>query len=224
MNRGFFPLAVEGRRLLKKECGSALALAAVLYYAAPFLLPVLGVLALLLTGFTLFFFREPRFLPLEPEAGVILAPSYGTVLKTGLEDGRPVVRIFLSVLDVHAQYSPVAGAVIKTAFTGGKFAAAFRDEAAANHRNLIELSMENGETLGIEQIAGSIARRISCPLKAGEVLVRGGRLGLIYFGSQVAVYLPAGAEISASPGQRVFPCRSVLAKLKSAGGDHANSA
>ncbi|OGR58746.1 MAG: hypothetical protein A2X34_07430 [Elusimicrobia bacterium GWC2_51_8] len=136
------------------------------------------------------------------------------MLKTGLEDGSPVIRIFLSVLDVHAQYSPVVGTVKSVGVFGETFFRAFKKEASLNRRNHIEILLDEGETLGVEQIAGSIARRISCPLKAGDTLRPGGRLGLIYFGSQVAVYLPAGAEILIQPGTRVYPCRTILAQLK----------
>ena len=213
MNKTFFPLATEGRHLLAIEFGWAAALSAFLYFLLPPLLPAAAALFLAAMVFTLFFFREPRFVPLEPEPGLILSPSYGTVLKTGLEDGRPVVRIFLSVLDVHAQYSPVAGKVRSTAMAGDSFFRAFMNEAAQNRRNLIEITLAGGKTLGVEQIAGSIARRIACSVKAGEELIPGSRLGLIYFGSQVAVYLPPGAEILVKTGLRVKPCHTVLAKL-----------
>jgi phosphatidylserine decarboxylase len=213
MNKTFFPLAAEGRRLLVIELGWATALSALLYFLSPQLLPAAAALFLAAMAFTLFFFRDPVFVPQYPEPGIILSPSYGTVLKTGLEDGRPVVRIFLSVLDVHAQYSPVTGTVRSTAMAGDNFFRAFLKEAAQNRRNLIEIDLAGGKTLGVEQIAGSIARRIACCVKTGENLVPGSRLGLIYFGSQVAVYLPPGAEILARPGLPVKPCSTILARL-----------
>ncbi len=199
--------------MLAAELAAAAVLLTVLCFTIPSMLPWASGLFLTASAFTLFFFREPYFAPVEPAPGHILSPSYGTVLKTGLEGGRPVVRIFLSVLDVHAQYSPVAGKVRSTAVAGDRFFCAFMKEAAQNRRNHIELALAGGEILGIEQIAGSIARRISCSLKAGDELVPGSRLGLIYFGSQVAVYLPEGAEILVKPGLRVKPCHTILAKL-----------
>lgn len=93
------------------------------------------------------------------------------------------------------------------------FFRAFLKEAAQNRRNLIEIEMIGGKILGVEQIAGSIARRIACSVKPGMKLVEGSRLGLIYFGSQVAVYLPEGSEILVAEGQRVKPCSTILAKL-----------
>jgi hypothetical protein len=136
MNKIFFPLAAEGRRLLAIE-GWAAVLSALLYFLSPQLLPAAAALLLAAMAFTLFFFR----------------------------------------------------------------------------RNLIEIDHAGGKTLGVEQIAGSIARRIACGVKAGEDIVPGSRLGLIYFGSQVAVYLPPGAEILVQPSLPVKPCRTVLARL-----------
>lgn len=212
MRLPFFPLSPEGRRLLAKEAVCGFAAGTALKLALPSLILPAAALFVSAAVFTLFFFREPRFLPLEPEPGVILSPSYGTVLRTAVENGEPVVRIFLSVLDAHAQYSPVEGEVRSVTVSGGTYEPAFREAAAANRRNLIEIAMRDGGALRIEQIAGSIARMISCPLKAGDPLRPGSRLGLIYFGSQVAVYLPRGAEILVKPGDKMLPCRSVLAR------------
>jgi len=215
---GFLPLAVEGRRLLIREAAAAAVLLALAWFFARPALGALLVITASAMGFTLFFFREPVFEPDTPESGFILSPSYGTVLGSAVEDGRPVVRIFLSVLDVHAQYSPVEGRVLRTGFHGSAYAAAFKKEASANLRNRIDIELPGGEELGVEQIAGSIARRISCPLKPGDGLEPGDRLGLIYFGSQVAVFLPPGAEPLARPGSRVYPCRTVIGRLNNSDG------
>ncbi len=213
MKNSFLSLSPEGRRLLAREAAAAAILLCSLHFSVPALLPAAALLCLVIAAFTLFFFREPRFLPVPSGRGEIQSPSYGTVLKTGLEDGRPVIRIFLSVLDVHTQYSPVTGTVRSTAIAGDSFSRAFMNEAAQNRRNLIEITLAGGKTLGVEQIAGSIARRIACCVEAGAELIPGSRLGLIYFGSQVAVYLPPGAEILVSPGLRVKPCHTVLARF-----------
>jgi len=111
MKEVFLPLAEEGRRLLFLELGWSLALLTIVGFALPVLLAIVALIFLVAAAFTLFFFREPRFAPLAPESGFILSPSYGTVLETGLEAGQQVIRIFLSIFDVHSQYSPVEGAV-----------------------------------------------------------------------------------------------------------------
>jgi len=214
MLKKLLPLSAEGRRLLLKEALAGAALAAVFRWLLPFLLPAFALLLILALGFTLYFFREPAFVPEKHDEGIITAPSYGTVLRAGLENGRPVVRIFLSVFDVHSQYSPVGGTVVRVKKDGDSCFQAFRREASGNYRNLVEIELADAALLGVEQITGILARRISCAVKPGDRLVPGSRLGLIYFGSQVAVYLPEGAEILARPGERVLPCRSVLARLQ----------
>ncbi len=57
------------------------------------------------------------------------------------------------------------------------------------------------------QVAGLIARRILCYVKAGDVLARGQRYGFIRFGSRLDVYLPLTASIKVAIGDKVchFP-------------------
>ena len=62
----------------------------------------------------------------------------------------------------------------------------------------------------IEQITGSIARRIACYVKEGEDVKIGQRVGMIYFGSQVAVYLPESVKILVKPGDKVAGAETVL--------------
>src|SRR5262245_37512360 len=92
----------------------------------PFILPVLGLailglmfmpvggwFLLALTGFMVYFFRDPeRVSPASP--GLLLAPADGTIVAvTPLQpdSGRPaatLVSIFLSVFDVHINRAPLA--------------------------------------------------------------------------------------------------------------------
>jgi phosphatidylserine decarboxylase len=44
----------------------------------------------------------------------------------------------------------------------------------------------------VKQISGAIARRIVCWLKAGDVVQKGERLGMIKLGSRTDVLIPAG--------------------------------
>jgi len=62
------------------------------------------------------------------------------------------------------------------------------------------------------QIAGLIARRILCYVKAGDALARGQRYGFIRFGSRVDVYLPTTARAEVSIGQKVTGGRTILAR------------
>jgi phosphatidylserine decarboxylase len=114
-------------------------------------------------------------------------------------------------MNVHVQRAPMEGKVMKTLYTKGTFAVAFKPEASANERNLVRIAGEYGRFVEVEQITGSIARRIACYVKEGDPVRQGERIGMIYFGSQVAVYLPDTARVIVKPGDRVTGAETVLA-------------
>jgi len=168
-------------------------------------------LGLFLAGFSAYFFRDPER-PKVFAPGEIACPADGTVL-TVKNEGTPgitVVRIFLSVLNVHVQRSPLAGKVEKITFTQGKFAIAYKPEAVENQRNRIRITGTGGRVVEVEQITGSIARRIACYVTEGQEIKIGERVGMIYFGSQVAVYLPESVKVLVKPGDKVAGAETVL--------------
>jgi phosphatidylserine decarboxylase len=65
----------------------------------------------------------------------------------------------------------------------------------------------------VVQIAGLVARRISCALTTGQSVSRGERFGLIRFGSRLDVYLPEGARVVVQEGQKTRAGETVLAEL-----------
>lgn len=174
-------------------------------------LPLL-VLGFAFAAFSAFFFRDPErdkvFAP-----GEIACPADGTVMSVRNEgqQGITVVRIFLSVLNVHVQRAPFEGKVTKTKYTEGTFAIAYKPEASTNERNLIRIEGEYGRAIEVEQITGSIARRIACYVKEGQEVKQSERIGMIYFGSQVAVYLPETVRVMVKPGDKVAGAETVLA-------------
>jgi phosphatidylserine decarboxylase len=173
--------------------------------------PVL-LLGFFFAAFSAYFFRDPErdkvFAP-----GELACPADGTVMSVKNEGtpGITVVRIFLSVMNVHVQRAPVEGRIEKTRYTKGTFAIAYKPEASTNERNLIRIACDYGRFVEVEQITGSIARRIACYVKEGEAVRQGERIGMIYFGSQVAVYLPDTARVLVKPGDKVTGAETVLA-------------
>jgi len=159
--------------------------------------------------FTLFFFREPLLNDEFRNLKKIWSPAYGHVLSVEETNGQKVIRIFLSVFDVHVQYAPVAGIVENISYYPGEFNMAFDKNAANNERNRLDIAASGGQKISVEQIAGFIARRISCTASPGQELVRKQRIGMIRFGSQVAVYLPGNVEILVRKGQFVTPEQAV---------------
>lgn len=167
------------------------------------------------TLFCLYFYRDPHRVP-PADPAKIYSPGDGRVLSVAREGPHDdyVIRIFLSVFDVHIQRAPCAGAVAKVEEHAGGFAAAMKDAARGNYRVALHLDTAHGP-LVVEQIAGLIARRIECWPKAGETVASGQRYGIIYFGSQASVRLPASARALCKPGDRVVGGMTEIAEWTS---------
>src|SRR5204862_400353 len=125
------------------------------------------------------FFRDPdRDVPSVP--GGVLSPADGRVLSVDELDDPfvgPAVRvaIFLSPLDVHVNRSPIAGLVVGTVYSRGRFIAAYRAAAeGANERCSLHLQGETARVT-VVQIAGVLARRIVCRVGPGDKLAAGER-------------------------------------------------
>lgn len=179
----------------------------------------LGVLASVVACFCAFFFRIPKAQAQFSE-DEIACPADGTVLsiKTENDPNSVVIRIFMSVFNVHVQRAPVDGKVGEIFYHKGQFLFADTPEAAAqNERNLIQF-FHKGDTnrfAHVEQITGAVARRIECWVKPGQEIKQGNLIGLIRFGSQVAVYLPKNAvRVVVKEGQKVQGGNTVLALWK----------
>jgi len=127
-----------------------------------------------------------------------------------------VIRIFLSVLDVHVNRFPCDGVVQSVVNTPGRYLDARTAESAkVNENTMMVLTTASGECIGVRQISGAIARRIVCPVSFGTKAKRGHRYGMIKFGSTTELILPRPADVRAhvSVGQRVTGGVTILATL-----------
>jgi len=167
---------------------------------------ILAGLAILL----LLFFRIPRR-ESSAQSSVILAPANGRILSLdAVEDptvgGGTFHRIvtFLSVFDVHVQRAPTDGEVVVSRYSPGRGVAAFRSNAGkVNQQHLTVLQRENGDLVGIRQIAGLVARRVVSYRQSGDSVSRGDLLGLIKFGSRVDLLVPVSYHLEVRVGQRL---------------------
>ena len=179
-----------------------------------------ALLALAVTLFIAFFFRNPRRITPAIDNAVV-APADGVVIYLGpsreehLGVEMTKVSIFMSVFNVHINRVPVTGRVIDTFYSRGKFLDV-RDERATFENEQAGLILESatGTRLVVVQVAGLIARRIVCYAKKGDLLERGKRYGLIRFGSRLDVYLPMGAEIKVKLGDRTVAGETILGMLQ----------
>ena len=179
----------------------------------------LVLIPVLLMLFFLWFFRDPqRAIPSGP--GLIVSPADGLVTQAEWIEtaggSRLRLSIFLNVFDVHVNRSPIAGVVRFAELRKGQFMNAMKLESATNNEQTLVLIDAGGYEVGFKQIAGLLARRIVCNVKAGDRVERGQRVGLIKFGSRVDVLLPADVELLVKTGTRVRGGATVLASLPGA--------
>ena len=168
--------------------------------------------------FVIQFFRDPpREVPQQPDA--VLAPADGRIVKVEkardpyTERDALLISVFMNVFNVHSNRSPVDGTVERIEYSRGSFINADLDKASTeNERNAMVLKLD-GERITVVQVAGLIARRILCYVKAGDRLARGQRYGFIRFGSRVDVYLPLTARPRVAVGDRVAATSTILAEL-----------
>lgn len=162
--------------------------------------------------FSAYFFRDPeRHADYDPKK--VYSPADGTVLAVRKEGPGDLVtvRIFLAIWNVHVQRAPLSGSVEKVHYQPGGFAMAMKPEALANERN--SLTITDGPFRAIvEQIAGFVARRIACWVTVGQRVAAGDRIGMIYYGSQVALHLPDSCKILVKPGDKVAGGLTVVAE------------
>ena len=178
------------------------------------------ILAFLPIGIALFFRDPDRESPREWTS--VLAPADGRVMYVG--EARPEetppghwqqVTIFLSVLDVHINRTPVSGVVKRVDYHPGTFRPAYRHDAFKNERSEIWVD-HDGVPVVSRQIVGILARRVVCRVKPGDVLSAGERIGLMKFGSRMDVFVPASARLRVEVGEQVTAGVTVIASLEPA--------
>ncbi|MBW1828226.1 MAG: phosphatidylserine decarboxylase family protein [Deltaproteobacteria bacterium] len=210
-----WPLAKEGLPFVLLGC----ALVVVFSYLG---LLILSGFSVILTLFTLFFFRDPDRNNTIPDKAV-LTPADGKIIQIQhIENdnnplGEPAVKIsiFMSVFNVHVNRIPMAGTIKDITYYPGKFFSANLDKASEqNERNRITLQTRDSRDIVFVQIAGLIARRIVCWVKKGEDMQAGQRFGLIRFGSRLEVYLPDDTRITAKLHQKVSAGETIIGHLK----------
>lgn len=205
--------------IIAREGWPFLAISIVLAAAATLWCALWSIPLWIIALFVLQFFRDPpREIPQDVNA--VLSPADGRVIKVertqdvyGQRDAI-LVSVFMNVFNVHSNRSPVDGSINQVQYFPGKFVNADLDKASTeNERNAIVLTTLDKQTVTFVQVAGLIARRILCYVKAGDVLTRGQRYGFIRFGSRVDVYLPLDASVKVSIGDKVSATTTILAVL-----------
>ena len=172
-----------------------------------------------LTGFMLYFFRDPeRQTPNRPDAFISPADGRIIVVQEMVEsryfnEPRRQISIFMSPANVHVNRSPCDGKVISTRHNTGKHFAAYREGASLRNENSEMVLETNYGRILVRQVAGFIARRTVCRVGPGAVLKQGERFGIIKFSSRLDVYLPASSVAQVAIGDRVRAGETILATV-----------
>ena len=187
--------------------------------APKWVVQLMGVLAMMDIVLVAQFFRIPKRVPVAAE-GQILCPSDGKVVVIEeveepevFGDKRIQVSIFMSPLNVHAQWAPLAGEVTHANYHPGKYLVAWHPKSSTeNERTTLVINGDRGPVL-FRQIAGAVARRIRWYIEPGQRVELGEEVGFIKFGSRIDVFLPLGSEVHVGLEQKVKGRETVLATL-----------
>jgi len=204
---------------ISRDAWFYLAILAFLAVLAYWVRPWLVILPVILFLFISYFFRNPNR-EIAPDELMLVSPADGVVMDVErvIEDqflkGESIrVRIFLSLLNVHVNRSPMAGEVVFRSYRPGQMIPAFKSHASElNEKNYVGIQNKHLQIL-VTQVTGFVARRIVCWVNKGDRVVKGERYGLIKFGSCSEIFVPTNVEIMVSPGDKVRGGISVIGRV-----------
>ena len=199
---------------------------------------LISLLIIIMLFWRFWFLRDPKRIP-PKDKNLIISPADGKINEIIVSDipkkeirkGRfgkidtlasdvskekyKLISIVMTPLDVHIQRAPIAGRVLYSRHTKGKFKNAIRDKIAIeNEKNEILIHNEDLKIkVKVIQIAGALARRIISYVRNGQNIKKGERIGLINLGSQVSIIMPENIEIKVKIGERVRVGETILGKI-----------
>jgi phosphatidylserine decarboxylase len=184
-----------------------------------FLLLTLGVLVM--AYLIIQFFRIPNRTCVYSETD-IMCPADGKVVVIEeveeteyFHDKRIQISIFMSPLNVHANYSPISGTAKYVKYHPGLFLVAWHPKSSTeNERSTFVVQHASGQEVLFRQIAGAVARRICYYLQPEQPIKSGEEFGFIKFGSRIDLFLPLDSKINVKIGEKVKAKLTKLGELK----------
>jgi phosphatidylserine decarboxylase len=172
-------------------------------------------------AFSTYFFRNPKRVAPDMKNALISAAD-GVVISKGKAQERYFfkrelnrISVFMSLLDVHVNRSPIRGRVLDIVYNEGKYLPAYREKASMdNEQNALLIEDEYGRRIVVVQIAGLIARRIVCYKKPGDEVEKGEIIGLIRFGSRVDIYTENEFSEFVNVNEKVKAGETILGVLR----------
>lgn len=213
----------EGRVTLFYFAGILGTIILALYFSIGFTITytVFLILMVILYVFLLNFFRNPVRLISQKNDQLVYAPADGKIVTIEetteaeyFKDRRIQISIFMSPLNVHVNRIPVSGDIAYQQYHPGKYLVAWHPKSSTeNERNTVVIDQGKFQIL-LRQIAGALARRISCYAQVGEQFKQGDEMGFIKFGSRVDVFLPLHAKVMVKIDQKVKGNVDVIAEIR----------
>jgi len=184
-----------------------------------FLLLTLG--ALVMAYLIIQFFRVPTrtcvysendiFCPADGKVVVIEEVEEGEYFK----DKRIQISVFMSPMNVHANYNPISGLVKYVKYHPGLFLVAWHPKSSTdNERSTVVVEHSTGKEVLFRQIAGAVARRICYYVQPGQKVSTGEEFGFIKFGSRIDIFLPLDSQINVKIGDVVKAKLTKIGELK----------
>ena len=166
------------------------------------------------------FFRIPKR-TLVYNDGDVICPADGKVVVIEeveeteyFKDRRIQVSIFMSPLNVHANYYPISGENTYVKYHPCKFLVAWHPKSSTeNERSTVVTQDKNGTEVLFRQIAGAVARRICLYAETGAKAEAGKEFGFIKFGSRIDIFLPLNCQINVKIGDKVKGIETKIASL-----------
>lgn len=192
-------------------------------FMPPYVLPVIfTAVSAVVYGFVFNFFRCPARRYRGERRDMVISSVDGRVVAIE-EVEEPeylgaralMVSVFMSPLNVHANWFPCDGRVEYVRHHPGRFLSAYLPKASSeNERSTIGIRTRGGHRLTVRQVAGAMARRIVTYAHKGGAAEIDHHLGFIKFGSRVDLYLPLDAEVLVRIGDKTRGDITPIARLR----------
>ena len=184
-----------------------------------FLLLTVG--ALVMAYLVVQFFRIPKRECILGENDIV-CPADGKVVVIEeveeteyFKDKRIQISIFMSPMNVHANYNPISGIVKYVKYHKGLFLVAWHPKSSTdNERSTMVTQHSSGKEVLYRQIAGAVARRICYYIQPNQQVKAGEEYGFIKFGSRIDLLLPLDSVINVKIGDVVQAKITKIGELK----------
>lgn len=168
------------------------------------------------------FFRSPhRDFPGDPVNAVVASADGKVVALEEVYEPEYLktkciqLSVFMSPLNVHANWFPVDGEVIYYRHHPGRTMAAYLPKSSTeNERSTVVIRTPEGQLVLMRQVAGAMARRIVTYARPGDEASIEDHMGFIKLGSRIDLYLPLSTEIKVKINDKTIGGVTLVGRLK----------